>query len=110
MKIDNSVGAGGIAIAIVFVSAILAVAVGIMVMNYKANSVAKRREAEHQTLLGGYSNKGKGRAGDVEAYAPQTSEANLPLISEPGSQNYGQELVGHGRRAPQLHKGLGILA
>lgn len=113
MKIDNHVGPGGIAIAIIFGSVIAAVAVSLIVMNSKANSAAKRREAEHQALLSGYSKgKGKGKQMDVEAYAPQGgSEANLPLIQEPGAQGYGgQEYIDNGRRAPQLHQGLGALS
>jgi hypothetical protein len=114
MKIDNHVGPGGIAIAIIFGSAIVGVGVGLTVMNSKANSAAKRREAEHQALMSGYAGKGKGKgkAADIEAYATQVgSEANLPLISEPGAQGYGgQEFVDYGRRAPQLHQGLGALS
>lgn len=112
MKIDNHVGVGGIVIAIIFGSAIVAVVVGIFVMNSKANSAAKRREAEHTALMAGYSAKGKGkgknRAMDVEAFrdGPQAgSEVNLPLISEPNAQGYD-----NGRRAPQLHQGLGALS
>jgi hypothetical protein len=101
MKLDNHVGPGGIAIAIVFGGAIVAALVGLVVMNSKANGTAKRREAEHQALLGGYGGKGKGRQMDVEQ---RGSEAILPLIQEPG-QGYGD----NGRRAPQLHQGLGAL-
>ena len=122
MKIDNHIGAGGIVIAIVFGSAIIAVTLGLIIMNSKANRAAKRREAEQTALMAGYSGKekgkgkgkGKGRATDVEAFrdAPQMrSEANLPLISEPGAQGYGgQEFIDNGRRAPQLHQGLGALS
>jgi hypothetical protein len=110
MKIDNTVGPGGIAIAIVFGSVIAAVTVGIIVMNSKANSAAKRRETEHTAFIAGYPSKGKGKTADVEAHQV-ASEANLPLISEPGAQGYGrQEYFDHGRRAPQLHQGLGALS
>jgi hypothetical protein len=114
MKIDNHVGPGGIAIAVIFGSAITAVAVGIILMNNKANSAAKRREAESAAFMADYKGKGKGRTTDVEAFrdGPQAgSEANLPLIQEPGAQGYGgNEFLDHGRRAPQLHQGLGALA
>lgn len=81
-------------------------------MNNKANSASKRREAESAAFMADY--KGKGRTVDVEAFrnGPQAaSEANLPLIQEPGAQGYGgNEFLDHGRRAPQLHQGLGALA
>jgi len=101
MKIDNHVGVGGIIIAIVFGSAIAAVAVGIIIMNHKANAAQKRREVQAAAFV--Y----KGKGADVEA----PSEANLPLIQEPGAPGYGgQEILEHGRRAPQLHQGLGALS
>ena len=112
MKRDNHVGAGGIAIAIVFGSSMLAVIVGLVVMNSKANRAAKKKEEEQQALLSGYSGKAKRRHTDVEggAYGPQVgSEANLPLIREPGAGYGGQDFVDNGRRAPQLHQGLGAL-
>lgn len=100
MKIDNTVGVGGIIIAIMFGSAIAAIAVGIIVMNHKANAVQKKKEAQAAAFV--Y----KAKAADLEA----PSEANLPLIQEPGQQGYGgQEYLDHGRRAPQLHQGLGAL-
>lgn len=101
-------------IAIVFGSAIVGVSVGLIFMKYKASNAAKRRAAKHQSLMSGYKGKGHVVNVDVEAFTDGPrggSEADLPLISEPGLQGYsGNGFVDNGRRAPQLHQGLGALS
>ena len=112
LKKDNTIGPGGIIIAIVFGSIIAGASVGLILMKYKASSAAKRTASEHQVLMSAY--KGKGIAVDVEAFSDGPrggSDVNLPLISELGAPGYGgNEFLDNGRRAPQLHQGLGALS